>query len=161
MSLKNSCKLLEFHQIETVFSLFATEWEIITKSSLTEYWKLMNAVQIKKIAENSLFSIGSHAMTHANLIEITNQNAKDEILKSKNILEDITGKEITAFAFPFGTYNQNLVAYCEEIGFTKMLLVDYNSEKDKTNNALKKRFVINPYISQNHLLHCLLKDSYY
>ena len=161
ISLKNSCKSLEFHQIETVFSLFTAEWQTIIKNNLAEYWKLMNAAQIKEISDNHLFSIGSHAMTHANLIEMDNADAKEELVKSKRILEDITGKEITAFAFPFGTYNQNLVDSCEEIGYSKILLLDYNSEKDKENESLKKRFVVNPYISQKHLLSCLLKDSYY
>ena len=161
ITLKNRCKSLAFHQIEAVFSLFTAEWQTILKSNLIEYWKLMNALQIKKISDNPLFSIGSHAMTHANLIEMNNADAKKEMVKSKRILEEITGKEITAFAFPFGTYNQNLVDSCEEVGYSKILLLDYNSEKDKKKESLKKRFVVNPYISQNQLLSCLLKDSYY
>lgn len=161
ISLKNRCKALEFHQIEAVFSLFTTEWQTILKNNLAEYWKLMNAAQIKEISENPLFSIGSHAVTHANLIKMDNVNAKKEMVKSKRILEEITGKEISAFAFPFGAYNQNLVDYCEKAGYSKILLLDYNSENDRANEHLKKRFVINPYISQKHMLSCLLKESYY
>ena len=161
ISLKNRCKSLEFHQIEAIFPLFTAEWQTITNSNLTEYWKLMNKEQINEISDNSLFSVGSHAVTHANLVEINYADAKDEIARSKKRLEEITGKEITAFAFPFGTYNQHLVDFCEEVGYSKILLLDYNLEKDKINEHLKKRFVVNPYISQNQLLYCLLKESYY
>ncbi len=92
-SLKNSCKSLEFQQIEPVFDLFNTEWEEIKNCNVETYWELMNTAQIKKIAENPLFSIGSHAITHTNLIEIPIDHAKEEIQKSKNILEDITEKK--------------------------------------------------------------------
>ncbi len=160
VSLKNRCKKLIFNEIKPLFISFDEEWKAIQKNSLDDYWRLMNNNHIKKIAENPLFTIGSHSYTHTNLAEISIEEAKFEILKGKEILETICSKPISEFAFPFGTYNSDLVNYCEQIGFEKILLVDYNTEKDKNVATLKNRFVMNSYINLKMQLLYLLKGKY-
>ncbi|KAA1244137.1 polysaccharide deacetylase family protein [Aquimarina sp. RZ0] len=161
ISLKNRCKQLNYEAIASVYNIFEKDWEILRNKKLQNYWKLMSIDQIKKIAKNSLFTIGSHSLTHANLTKISIKTAKDEILRSKQILEDTCKTSISEFAFPFGTYTNELVNYCTEIGFSKILLVDYNTEKDTLDPVTKNRFVINPYISKKQQIACLLKGSYF
>ncbi|MDH7448050.1 polysaccharide deacetylase family protein [Aquimarina sp. 2201CG14-23] len=161
VSLKNKCKTISYDRITPLFNIFKDEWDIIKTKPLEEYWKLMTNDQIKEIANDPLFTIGSHGFTHANLIEIPNHEAETENLASKTILEEICTKSVDEFAFPFGTYNEQLVAHCKSLGFKKVLLVDYNNDVDKKDTTLRNRFVINPYISMKHQLVCLLKDSYF
>ncbi|MGH2665138.1 polysaccharide deacetylase family protein [Flavobacterium sp.] len=159
-TLKNRCKFLEYDQIEPIYALFEKEWNQIITGDFDVYWKLLNNNQIKEIAENPLFSIGAHGMTHANLEAITKENAEAEIRSNKTILEEITRTKINSFAFPFGTYTDDLVASCQQTGYSKILLLDYKTEKDKYNPMLKNRITINPYISKEQFLVCLLKGSY-
>ena len=161
MSLKNKCKNLSYKEIQPLFSIFEEEWKRIQDKSLNEYWEVMNENQIKQIAENPLFTIGSHSYTHANLAKIPFEEAKFEILNGKEILESICKKSIFEFAFPFGTYNSELVSFCKEIGFNKVLLLDYNSVQDKKDISLKNRFVMNPHVKLNLQLLYLLKGNYY
>ncbi|WP_309642715.1 polysaccharide deacetylase family protein [Flavobacterium sp.] len=160
ITLKNYCTKLDYEKIKLLYEVFEEDWNNINSPQLETYWKLMSQEQLQEIAQNPLFTIGAHAMTHANLVAISKEKAQQEIRYSKTILEDIIKNKITAFAFPFGTYTDELVDHCEEIGFSKILLLDYNVEKDSRKSALKNRFVINPYISKNQLLACLLKGSY-
>lgn len=161
ISLKNKCKNLSYQKIKPLFKIFDEEWKIIEQQALHDYWELMNYNQIKEIAKNRLFSIGAHGYTHTNLDRISVEEAQFEILKGKKILESICEKPILAFAFPFGCYNSELITYCKEIGFKKILLLDYNTENDKKNTSVRNRFVINPHISLKMQLVYLLKGNYF
>ena len=160
ISLKNRAKKRPYHTLKDIYTIFKDDWKGIQTLKLEDYWKLMSKEQIKDIAHNPLFTIGAHGETHTNLINISIKDAKQEILTSKQQLESICDKTITEFAFPFGYYNNELANYCTEIGFTKILLVDYNCNEDKVNEHWKNRFVMNPYISLEQQLACLLKGSY-
>jgi peptidoglycan/xylan/chitin deacetylase (PgdA/CDA1 family) len=46
--------------------------------------------------------IGSHTHTHRALPQLRRAEAHDEIRRSKEILEDLTGKAVTDFSYPFG-----------------------------------------------------------
>ena len=161
ISLKNISKSLPYNTIEIIYSIFKDDWKALPPENFEDYWKLMNVQQIKQIANHPLFTIGAHGETHSSLITITLEAAKREILVSKQNLETICGQTITEFAFPFGYYNTELANYCHEIGFKRLLLVDYNTTEDAKNEAWKNRFVMNPYISIEQQLACLLKGSYF
>lgn len=159
-SLKSELKRVSFDKIQQVYEIFNDDWQKIKQKKLDDYWQLMTEDQIKEIAKHPLFTIGSHGSTHTNLVAISTHDSKEEILHSKKELEKICNTKITEFAFPFGYYSEELVDYCSEIGYSKILLVDYNNNEDKKNELLKNRFVINPYISYEEQLYFLLRGSY-
>jgi peptidoglycan/xylan/chitin deacetylase (PgdA/CDA1 family) len=161
VSMKNVAKALPYEVLKLIYEVFEDDWKNLPLKDLEDYWKLMNAEQIKEIADNPLFTIGAHGETHASLVDIPLEAAKHEILTSKQQLKTICEQPITEFAFPFGYYNQELAEYCHEIGFERLLLVDYNTKEDAKNEAWKNRFVMNPYISMEQQLACLLKGSYF
>ena len=161
VSLKNIATTLSYENVELLYKTLQDDWNNLPPESLEDYWKLMDPEQIKAIAKNPLFTIGGHGETHASLIDIPIERAKSEILNSKKALERICETKINEFAFPFGFYSNELIEYCLGIGYIKVLLVAYHSKEDQKNEALQKRFVMNPYISMDLQLMCLLKDSYF
>jgi len=161
ISLKNVAKALPYNVLKLLYDVFEDDWKTLPPKDVEDYWKLMNAEQIKEIANHPLFTIGAHGETHASLVDIPLEDAKQEIANSKQQLEIICQQPITEFAFPFGFYNQEVIEYCEEIGFKRLLLVDYNTKEDAKNQACQQRFVMNPYISMEQQLACLLKGSYF
>ena len=161
ISLKNKAKTLTYSSIKDIYTVFENDWKALPPKKYADYWKLMNTEQLKEIANHPLFTIGAHGETHASLTDVSLKEAKKEILNSKKTLEKICNKPIEEFAFPFGYYNTELAKYCEDIGFKRLLLVDYNCEVDANNTSWKNRFVMNPYISLEQQLACLLKGSYF
>jgi peptidoglycan/xylan/chitin deacetylase (PgdA/CDA1 family) len=161
ISLKNKAKSLDYEDIVKLYDIFKDEWEIIQKKNLSDYWQLMNLDQIKEISQNPLFTIGAHGDTHVNLIKIKGDVAKKEILESKNKLDEICNTSITEFAFPFGYYTKELADFCLSNGYEKILLLDYNNKEDSQITQYKNRFMMNPYISQELQLVCLLKGNYF
>lgn len=160
VSLKKKCKKLEFKDIKKLFHLFKEEWDFIKQQNFNDYYQLMNEAQIKEINNNSLFIVAAHGYYHTNLACISNKNAFEEINNSKQQLKEICNTDCTAFAFPFGTYNLNLINYCKQIGFDKILLVNIDDNTKELHKILKPRFGINPYISKKMQLFFLLKGTY-
>ena len=160
-SLKIVSKTLTYNQLEEIYKVFEDDWKHISQDKLEDYWKLLSEAQIKEIANHPLFTIGAHGETHTSLTDIPFSQAKQDILTSKEELERICNKPIKEFAFPFGYYNNDLADYCENIGFNRLLLVDYNNNIDSKNDAYKNRFVMNPYITMEQQLAYLLKGTYF
>lgn len=66
--------------------------------------------------------IGSHAITHPNLLKIGRKAALMEINDSKKIIEDKTGKEATCFAYPYGgrnAFNSRIKDIVKNSGYKK------------------------------------------
>jgi len=66
--------------------------------------KYLNWAQIKELSDAGI-EIGSHAVTHANLLKLAPIDAFNEISSSKKIIEDKIGKDVRFFAYPFGGIN--------------------------------------------------------
>ncbi|MBS4191129.1 polysaccharide deacetylase family protein [Bacillus sp. FJAT-49705] len=63
---------------------------------------------IKMMADSGLISIQSHTATHPDLTTITNYEY--ELKESKDKIQKITGKPVIALAYPYGKFNDKVVA---------------------------------------------------
>ena len=73
--------------------------------------------EVKEMAADELFEIGSHTVSHANLYELTPEERKSELEDSKKALEELTGKKIWAFAYPYGNYNEEIIEAVRVAGY--------------------------------------------
>ncbi len=72
------------------------------------------------LANHPLISIGGHTKNHARLSDLNFIDQYDEISGNKNYLEQIIGKDITLFAYPYGRYfdyNNNSVEITRQLNF--------------------------------------------
>lgn len=60
--------------------------------------------QLILMSQCDLCTIGSHGVNHCEFAFLTPQKIKEEFYDSKKYLESIIGREVTLFAFPYGTY---------------------------------------------------------
>lgn len=61
--------------------------------------------------------IGSHTVTHPDLTDIDATSLAWELTESKRRLEDITGRSITSFCYPFGRFNGAAAEAVEAAGY--------------------------------------------
>ncbi|MCX7926709.1 MAG: polysaccharide deacetylase family protein [Candidatus Omnitrophica bacterium] len=74
--------------------------------------------QIRQMQDSGLVSFGSHTLSHPYLTELNDEEKiMQEICDSKNQLEDILGKPVIAFAYPFGRFNQKIKKMVQEKGY--------------------------------------------
>ena len=64
--------------------------------------------ELREMQKSGLLQIASHSYSHRNLLE-NSIDLTQELLKSKNILEEKLGCEVESFVYPFGKYNQHIL----------------------------------------------------
>ena len=63
---------------------------------------------LKMMADSGIISIQSHTVTHPNLTKI--KNYEYELKESKDKIQKVTGKPVIALAYPYGNFNNKVVA---------------------------------------------------
>ncbi|MDB5061588.1 MAG: polysaccharide deacetylase [Mucilaginibacter sp.] len=76
----------------------------------------MNKEQIKQLSDAGNV-IGSHTWDHHNFKKFTGKDWETQIDKPTKKLEEITGKKITYFAYPFGLWNLQGIPELKKRGF--------------------------------------------
>jgi peptidoglycan/xylan/chitin deacetylase (PgdA/CDA1 family) len=81
----------------------------------------MNWDQVRQLADSgTCFSVGSHTHSHQKLAALEVESERDELARSKQILEGRTGHGVSALAYPFGwagTYTARTKALAAESGY--------------------------------------------
>ena len=60
---------------------------------------------------------GSHGYNHLRLTQHDYNVAKNDIEKSKKILEDLLGKEVNHFCYPYGDHNIEIMKITQDAGY--------------------------------------------
>ena len=77
---------------------------------------------INEMKSNGM-KFGSHSKSHRNMTTLTRNQVISEFIKSKGILEDKIGDEITSFSYPYGRYSKDL----NRLGFSSGYKFIYTS----------------------------------
>ena len=81
----------------------------------------LNIDQILSLSGNG-WEIGSHSHLHRSFKWMSNDEIKNDVVTSKRIIENITGKEVTSFCLPFGDYTRKAIEIIEEAGFINLFM---------------------------------------
>lgn len=87
--------------------------------------------QVKKM-RNWGMEIGSHGVKSANLIGSTEFFVKDELERSKRVIELELGEPIISFAYPSGRYNSAVLELTKKAGYTFARSIESGSQYKKT-----------------------------
>ena len=71
-----------------------------------------------KLSLNKNIEIGAHGYNHISLSNTNLNETKNEILNSKKYIEDIVGRKVKYFSYPYGDFNSNCEGLMNELGFT-------------------------------------------
>jgi peptidoglycan/xylan/chitin deacetylase (PgdA/CDA1 family) len=69
------------------------------------------------LARCPLFEIGAHTVNHPSLARISLEKQEEEILNSKQDLENKLTRKITSFSYPHGSYSEGTVKIIERSKF--------------------------------------------
>ena len=92
--------MLKTHRDEILAKLYA-EFDVTMKKVFTQNNIFLGWEQIKKMGGNGI-AFGNHGMSHTPFSVMDEDEQKDEIIRSKNILEQHISQDFLPFAYPFG-----------------------------------------------------------
>jgi peptidoglycan/xylan/chitin deacetylase (PgdA/CDA1 family) len=84
----------------------------------------LTAEQVAILSRHPLITIGAHTHCHNLLDQIPLQQAEDTIIRSKRILEEISGTAIQHFAYPNGNFNEDIIRTVKNAGFSSAVTFD-------------------------------------
>lgn len=87
-------------------------------------------------------TIGAHTLDHPHLSKISLEEAKRQIVESKQVLEKHLGKEVQYFCYPYGQYSSAVVRMVKDSGFRAATSIEPGSVASVKNPYLLKRIAI-------------------
>jgi peptidoglycan/xylan/chitin deacetylase (PgdA/CDA1 family) len=88
--------------------------------------------EVREMSEGGI-SFGAHTVTHPVLTNLPLEQARWEIAQSKKHIEEKLGKEVTAFAYPFGPFNAEIAGLVKESGFISAVTTEPELVNRKAN----------------------------
>lgn len=114
--------------------------------------------QITEISASGI-ECGAHTHSHPQLDTLPLLTARNEIVKSKEILEQHLGREVSSFAYPFGYYTSAVRRQVKEIGFTSACAVKFMMNFETTDTLALARLMVGPDMSQDAFAALLSEDN--
>lgn len=96
----------------------------------------MTPQQVQQVSAAGMV-VGAHTMHHVDLTKVNASVADAEISQSKAILEQLIGKPVVDFAYPFGAMNSSVAAMVEKDGFR-----DAAATTSGTQQCMSNRFAL-------------------
>ncbi|MEE1245598.1 MAG: polysaccharide deacetylase family protein [Acutalibacteraceae bacterium] len=110
-------ELLEKFNIKCTFNInsgcFSPEGSVRPESQV--HFRLSES-EVKNVYDNPLCEVATHGFTHPFLNHQPTAHCMLEILKDRQTLEKLFGRIIRGHAFPFGTYNDDVVDILKQAG---------------------------------------------
>jgi len=85
---------------------------------------VVNKDQLIDLKNNSLVSIGSHCVTHSNLLLLEEQEIKNELIESRRVLKEILEEDISLLSFPHGLFNSRIIELSYKAGYKTLFTIE-------------------------------------
>jgi peptidoglycan/xylan/chitin deacetylase (PgdA/CDA1 family) len=90
--------------------------------------KYMDKAQIKQLADEGN-TIGSHTYDHQNVKKYQGDDWVTQIEKPTKTLKEITGQDITYFAYPFGLWNKEAIPELKKRGMKAAFILSTSRDE--------------------------------
>lgn len=132
------------------FVLFVNTREVGTRGYMD--WN-----EIKEISKEKFAHIGNHSYSHEYLVDLKEQEIKDDIAIASSDFKKNLGYNSFFFSYPFGEYSNNFKAIVKDLGF-KYAFGQHSGVVDKTKNFYElPRFPINETYGELKRFETILK----
>ena len=83
-----------------------------------------NPQQLYEMSDSGVFRIYSHTATHSRLTDLSENQIADEFSRSNDAIYNVTGREVTAIAYPYGSINQTVIGQARRFYKTGFSVID-------------------------------------
>lgn len=116
----------------------------------------MSRAQVKELSDDG-HVIGSHTWDHHNVKKYQGDDWVTQIEKPTKTLQEITGKEVKYFAYPFGLWNKEAIPELKKRGFSSaFILAERRDDQDPLFTI--RRIIASGYWSPKTLHNSIIKS---
>ena len=119
-NIKYAAPELEARGMSAVFFVIV---DSIGKTLSRDYYHA-TADQLRDLSSNPKFALESHTMSHPFLTKISSEELTSEIKTSKARIEELSGRPVKLFSYPYGDYDQSVIDGVIEAGYGAAFIVD-------------------------------------
>jgi peptidoglycan/xylan/chitin deacetylase (PgdA/CDA1 family) len=130
-----------FHGIQFLVTNFlggVNEWD--TRVGETAE-RLMDEVQVREWM-GAGHEIGSHSLSHPRLTRLSVRDAREEIVASRKKLEDLFGRRIRHFCYPYGDWNEAVRELVVEAGYETASSIRFGVNTPETSPYVLCRIMV-------------------
>lgn len=80
--------------------------------------RLLGDAQLREMAKSGLVEVGAHSLNHVDLRKLGEAGIRKETEGAKRSLEDLLGKPVVSFAYPYGFVDEEVKRLTREAGYT-------------------------------------------
>lgn len=98
------------------FGMNGVVYLVADRKRRTNFWDgdrpqvpLLSFAQVREMARHGI-EFGSHTLAHPHLPSLSSSKAKEEIRRSKFVIEDLLGTSVVSFAYPYGEVSDEVKA---------------------------------------------------
>lgn len=91
-----------------------------------DLWRVMKGEEIRLLAEIPGMRVGCHTITHRNMIHLSDDEVREELLESRKYLAFAISADVSMLAWPFGKYNARVGSVAQNAGFITQVGVTLN-----------------------------------
>ena len=145
-NLTNSFLTLKKHNFPA--TIFITTDDIGRRKNVRGHeFKMLSEEDIKELEQSGLINIEPHTVNHPKLARLNSEEINYEIGESKRVLEYILDKVCSYFAYPFGSFDDNVLNVVKKHGFRLAFTVKKGRVKVSTKRLLLPRNSIDSEVS--------------
>jgi peptidoglycan/xylan/chitin deacetylase (PgdA/CDA1 family) len=105
---------------------------------------VMTVEQLRALSA-PLVALGSHTIGHPSMLGLDGVAAQKEIEDSRRQLQEVSGREIRLFSFPYGDYDRSTVAMCRAAGYESVFSILAHGVDTTSSELLRGRTKVDPW----------------
>ena len=122
-----------------ILNNFNFPFTIFITPKFIDNYLYLNRSQLKELSTFPNVTIGAHGFTHRHLGHLNYKETYEELINSKKWIENLIGKEVNHFSYPFGSYNNDTMTLLRENNYLSSCTVNFGTNYDKCNLYELKR----------------------
>ncbi len=118
---------------------------VITRHAGTGHPRVVQWPELGEMERSGVFRCESHTIDHPDLTQLADADLLREILFSRTRIESaIPGKKCRFLAYPFGRYDEHVIAALQRAGYRGAFAIELDWNTRETDPYALRRFYINP-----------------
>lgn len=119
--------------------------------------------ELRELSRHPLVTVGAHGLWHQHFNLLSRKEARHELIESRRLLTEITGKRVDLMAWPFGECNEELEMLSAECGYRASWSVwkGSNSQHSRHRVPLGRRDNLARFVIKSSGIYALTKARWH